>query len=142
MAGTPAFSEAGLSVRRRFWEVQGSRVETQYQTGRREQLMQQLNALALEADDVAVDGVSFAIAQLFLRSLSPEDLPAEVDVDPDGEATFDWGDSGKRFAVSVSSSWTLAFAGLFSGETVKGTETFIGDQVPSSILDGIRRCQG
>lgn len=141
-ARTPAFSRAGMSVRRRLRGVEESRVETQYQGGRREELLRQLASLALETDDGPIDGASFAIAEMFLRSLSAEDLPGDVDVDPDGEATFDWGQPGNRLAVSVSSRWLLAFAGLFSGETVKGTEPFLGDQVPSRILDGIRRCRG
>lgn len=131
-----------MSVGRRLRNVEESRVETQYQGGRREELLLQLDALAFDPEVGPIDGASIAIAEMLLWSLSPEDLPGEVDVDPDGEATFDWGQPGKRFAVSVSSRWQLAYAGLFSGETVKGTVQFLGEQVPSNIIDGIRRCRG
>lgn len=141
-ARTPAFSPAGVSVRQRLWDVVTSRVETRYQGGRLEQLLLQLDALASDPENGPVDGASLAIAEMFLWSLVPEDLPDEVDVDPDGEATFDWGQVGNRLAVSVSRDWQLAYAGLFSGQTVKGKEQFLGDAVPSNIIDVIRRCRG
>jgi len=143
LARTPAFSSVGLTVSRLLRAVEDSRIETSYQSGRLQQLLQELtNSTVDEELDGQIDDASFAIAELFLRALSPGDLPHEADVDPDGEATFDWGEPGNRFAVSVSSDWQLAYAGLFMGEIVKGTELFLGDQIPSNVLDGIRRCQG
>lgn len=139
---TPAFGQAGVLVRQRLPPVETHRAETRYQRGNLEALLQQLVALMRDPDQGPIDGASFVIAEAFLRSLTPEDLPDEVGVDPDGEATFDWGQAGSRFAVSVSRHSQLAFAGLFSGEVVKGSELFLGDQIPANILDGIRRCRG
>jgi len=85
-------------------------------------------------DALPVNGNSLLRAYEFLQVL-PLSLPLpDIEVDPDGEVSFDWyNDSGGVFSVSIGETGRLAFAGLFGRSEVHGVEYFY-DEIPTPIL--------
>jgi hypothetical protein len=81
-------------------------------------------------------------AQRFLAAI-PESWPnAEIDVDPDGEVSFEWArDAHWVFTVSVSETGRLSYAGLFGTSRVHGVENLAGT-LPRAIVDGLARLFG
>lgn len=109
-----------------------------------ERLIEELWQLTIDPEeDVAPPGVnvlSAVYATHFLLSLpTAEYLPTDISIDPDGEVSFDWGEGNRRFAVSVSPSGTLAFAGIVDNERLVGRELLSSRFVPKQVLNGIRR---
>jgi hypothetical protein len=72
--------------------------------------------------------------------LLPMDIPLpEVEVDTDGEIRFEWYRSPRQvLSVAVGGDGALAYAGLFGASKTHGTE-YISDELPTTILDSIRR---
>ena len=87
----------------------------------------------------ALDVMSVLAARRFL-TLMPSSFPVPyIAADPDGEVSFEWeGRRGALFSVSFSPDQTVAYAGIFEPARVRGIEYF-GDEIPSPILDGLRR---
>ena len=88
---------------------------------------------------IPIDQDGLRSAYVFLESL-PLGFPApSIGAEPDGAFTLEWHRSKRRtLSVSVASSDELHYAALLGPNRVYGTEAFFGD-VPSSILDLIRR---
>lgn len=86
-----------------------------------------------------LDPASVLAAHRFLAIL-PSSFPAPfIAADPDGEVAFEWeGPSGELFSLSFAPEQTIAYAGIFGPARVKGIEYF-GDDIPSAILEGLRR---
>lgn len=126
-----------------FWQVRKCFTET---TSRIEVLAELEAVLAECAEDnwdgygaMAVDRGSYRHALRFLEHL-PSAIPSpEVGVDPDGELSFEWA-KGPRwlFSVSVGRDGELSYAGLFGKRSPHGTE-HLEDEVPKSILRGVRK---
>jgi hypothetical protein len=72
--------------------------------------------------------------------LLPMDIPLpEIEVDTDGEIRFEWYRSPRQvLSVAVGGDGALAYAGLFGASKTHGTE-YISDELPTTILDSIRR---
>jgi len=87
----------------------------------------------------AISGTSCDNAVRFSRML-PADVPLpEVDVDPDGEVTFEWYVGPRQvFSVTIGSNDELVYAGLFGSNKTHGTE-HLGDELPETVLKNIRR---
>ena len=85
-------------------------------------------------DALAVSEYSLVKAQYLLQTL-PADIPLpDVEVDPDGEVSFDWYDDADGvFSVSIGDTGRLAFAGMFRQSKVHGVEYFY-DEIPRPIL--------
>jgi len=78
-------------------------------------------------------------AEAFLDALPagfPEPLIA---AEPDGEIAFEWYAGPRRvFSVSVGEGYSIAFAGIFGGLKVHGSEYFL-DELPESVIMNVRR---
>lgn len=86
-----------------------------------------------------VNEESLSRAYEFLNVL-PLSLPTpEIEVDPDGEVSFDWcNDENETFSMSISATGIISFAGLFNTGDVHGLVLF-EDEIPQSIVTNIRR---
>jgi len=75
-----------------------------------------------------------------LVRILPTDIPLpEIEVDPDGEVSFDWyNDADDVFSVSIGETGKLAFAGMFGRNEVHGVEHFY-NEMPGAILFYLRR---
>jgi len=82
---------------------------------------------------------SYDLTLKLLASL-PSDLPRpEVAVDPDGEISLDWNAGREKvFAISVGKNGRLSYAGIFGENRIRGVEYF-ENEVPSSVMDNLRR---
>ncbi len=86
-----------------------------------------------------INGESSVLAIRFLKML-PATIPIpEISIDPDGEVSFEWYKEPRRiFSVSVGAHNDLSYAGLFGVNDTHGTEYF-GDEIPTPILENLRR---
>lgn len=86
-----------------------------------------------------LDPWSVAASRRFL-TLMPVTFPApHIAADPDGEVSFEWkSDKGWLFSLSFAPDQSITYAGLFGIARARGVEYF-GDEIPASILDGLRR---
>jgi len=83
---------------------------------------------------IGVSKEGYEVAREFLEQLPNFIANPEVSADPDGEISFEWFKSNDViFAVSISSSLKLSFAGTFHSESVLGIENF-GLEIPQAIL--------
>lgn len=82
---------------------------------------------------------TYRIALTLLRAL-PSALPLpDIYPDRDGDISMEWYAGPRQvFAVAVSGDATLHYAGLFGESVSKGKES-LADELPDSILAGIRR---
>jgi len=81
-------------------------------------------------------------ADEFLRMLPLNVSLPNIDVDPDGEVSFDWyNDSDDVFSISIGETGRLAFAGMFGPSEVHGVEYF-NDEIPKPILLYLKRVSG
>ena len=70
----------------------------------------------------------------------PKDIPCpELTPEPDGEVSFEWFKNNQRiFSVSIGRNGELSYAGLYGIIKAHGTE-FLGDELPKTIIENIRR---
>ena len=109
-----------------------------------------LEEVAEEHDEPNWDGygalpiniASLRKAYEFIQIL-PLSLPLpDIEVDPDGEVSFDWyDDSGGVFSVSLGESGRLTFAGAFGRKEVHGVDHF-DDEIPMPILIYLQQLLG
>lgn len=86
-----------------------------------------------------VNEISLYQAHEFLNILPLEISLPEVEVDPDGEVSFDWyNEADEVFSISIGKTGRLSFAGLFSSGEVHGAEYFI-DEIPQPIVAYLKR---
>lgn len=90
-------------------------------------------------DALPVEQDTLRNTYVFLESL-PFGFPRpSVGAEPDGQLTLEWRNSDRRIlSVSVSPDDELHYAALLGASRVAGTEPFFGE-IPSSILDLIRK---
>lgn len=93
-------------------------------------------------DALPINGDSLRKAYEFIQIL-PLSLPLpEIEVDPDGEVSFDWyNDSGGVFSVSIGETGRLSFAGAFGRREVHGVDYF-DDEIPTPILIYLQQLLG
>lgn len=94
------------------------------------------------SDAAPVELSTFAYASYFLNAL-PTTIPApDVQVDSDGDLSFEW-DCGPRrvFSVSIGRDGTLNYAGLIGHAAFHGLEQ-LRQGIPLAIALGIRRVTG
>lgn len=82
---------------------------------------------------------TYDVACSFLNYL-PSSVPdPDVEIDPDGEVSFDWYIRPRMtFSVSVGPTGRLSYAGLYGRSTTYGTESII-EGLPAAILGNIGR---
>lgn len=148
--GSNAVGPEAMAVERSVASLHVDRLSSRYLG---EALMERLSWLDALLDDAnscvleepegkTLDVRSWLQARWLLWALSPTDLPSDITVDPDGEVAFDWDSGGAgTFALSVSPSGVLAYAGLFDDDELAGRVAFTAGQVPSVILQGIHRAR-
>jgi hypothetical protein len=73
-------------------------------------------------------------------TLLPMNIPIpDISIDTDGEARFEWYRGPRQvFSVAVRNDGQLAYAGLFGANKAYGAE-YLGDELPNTLLDNIRR---
>jgi hypothetical protein len=84
----------------------------------------------------------YPLACRFLNSL-PSNMPSPtVDIDPDGEISFDWCLGRNRmFSISLNGEGRLSYAGIFgAGKKQHGEESF-DDAIPEAVIRCIQRLQ-
>lgn len=81
---------------------------------------------------------SYLQARRVAIALPQEISDPEVEIDPDGEVSFDWWTGVRRcFSLSVSGDGLLTFSGLIGQTPLHGTALF-ADYIPTGILSHIR----
>ena len=90
-------------------------------------------------DALPVSGRTYSRARSFLEQCLAR-VPAPVaTATPSGSIAFEWCLArDRRLMVSIGDEDEIAFAGLFSGNSVHGTELFFGD-VPPSVWNLLNR---
>lgn len=82
------------------------------------------------------------VSQLACRFLNtlPSAIPApEIDIDSDGEISFEWLiGRDRQLVVTLSGDGILSYAGVFGAAAKHGREEF-EDAVPQELLESIRR---
>jgi len=70
----------------------------------------------------------------------PSSIPApEIVAEPTGDIGFEWRrGQGQILVISVGGKYRIAFAGIFAGNKVHGTE-YYSDRLPSAIMQHLRR---
>ena len=150
---SPPATEAGHSeeaedIRRTLGEVTAGFNRTHTLGSAFEKLIRPLDEAFLEASTEDWDGHgarqsdprSYKYARLLIETLPIHRPIPKVGVDPDGEIDFEWYVKPSwAFSVSVSSRGELAYAGLFGRNEVHGIEQFEGGDLPSAILENLRR---
>jgi hypothetical protein len=149
-AAAPAFTDRGQSDESRFVPMQVDKLseraaETVTLRSRIDALIALMDACAsavepnwngLGSDPVSVD--TYKIAERFAQSLPYWAPVPEVTVYPDGAIEFEWYAGPQSvFAVSVSSSDLLNYAGLFGARTAHGTIRFV-DEFPAEFQSRLR----
>lgn len=89
-----------------------------------------------------LNAASLREARRFL-ALLPTGFPTpQIGADPDGEIALEWfGRRGWVISISLSPTREITYAGLFGVSRVRGRE-FFGDEIPETIVEGIRRAIG
>lgn len=90
-----------------------------------------------------IDPVTMFFVRRFIHAL-PDDIPMpELAPEPDGSVSLDWSKSRSRlFSLSIGPSNRLAFAWLDGGDKGYATAQFSGADIPSLVLDQIRKLLG
>lgn len=71
-----------------------------------------------DAEPINKDSVK--MAQMFISNFL-NDLPlAELNIDPDGCISFDWGDEKNMFSISVSPNGMAYYGGIIDGNFLSG----------------------
>ncbi len=82
---------------------------------------------------------SFSEAERFIQALPTLVPKPELNLDPDGEISFEWYiEPRKVFSVSIGKRNEITFAGLFGPNKTYGREYF-GDEIPKTVFDNIDR---
>lgn len=70
----------------------------------------------------------------------PKDIPCpELTPEPDGEVSFEWFISNQKlFSVSIGRNGELSYAGIYGIIKAHGAE-FLGDELPKTIFENIKR---
>lgn len=86
-----------------------------------------------------VEATTRVFACRFALALPTGVAKPEVEVDRDGDISFEWFQSSHSvFSVSVRRDGILHYAGLFGPNKINGTEVLFGG-LPDAIAQGIRR---
>lgn len=103
------------------------------------ELAEAIDDLIVDADQAAVDRLTFEHAKQFLFAL-PDDLSSpDVGVDPDGAISLAWFASRTRiFSVSIDDSDRVAFAWLDGSDKGHGVERFRPPMLPQRIAMMLR----
>jgi len=83
---------------------------------------------------------SSCLKAIRFSKLLPMNVPIpDISIDTDGEARFEWYKGPRQlFSIAVRNDGQLAYAGLFGANQAYGAE-YLGDELPNTILDNIRR---
>lgn len=102
-----------------------------------------LQTLARENQTDVVEDDRFRLAQRFLLAL-PSSVPSpELDLDSDGEITFDWkGKGGRLLTVSLCGDGQVSYAARISAyDKEHGTKRF-ADAIPKVVLELVHQVTG
>ena len=88
----------------------------------------------------AVNSLAACNAVEFLRVLPAGTPLPEVSPEPDGSISLDWIESRNRlFSLSIGSNRRLPYAWLDGSDRGHGVASFDGEQIPSRVLEEIRK---
>jgi hypothetical protein len=90
-----------------------------------------------------IDPVAMFFVRRFVHALPYGISMPELAPEPDGSVSLDWSASRNRvFSLSIGPSNRLAFAWLDGADTGYATAQFDGIDIPSLVLDQIRKLVG
>lgn len=138
---------AGIDFGGEFFEEEWNISSPSLSSMNRPEALQSLKDVIIECSQKDWDGYgaspanpySSSHAKRFLESF-PTSFPfPEVDVDPDGEISFEWFQSSRHvFSISFGSRGELHYAGLFGDCKVRGVE-FLRYEIPKAVFDQLER---
>jgi hypothetical protein len=88
---------------------------------------------------IAITADAYEEAIKIIKLLPSSIHMPEIVAEPSGEVGLEWRRGrGQIFVMSVSGRHKIIYAGLFSGNTIHGSEYF-GETLPSRIIEHLRR---
>jgi hypothetical protein len=132
---------------KRFYDEEISKWRNTETLGRLDEVLQSLDELCKECseegwdgyDALPIDGDVCDEAKRLIRGL-PINLPMpEIIPEPNGEIGLEWSRGNRLvFVASVSGKNEIVYAGLFGMNKTHGIE-YLGDTLPSVIIENLRR---
>jgi hypothetical protein len=150
VAGSALSSEAG-DVYKAAKDVLNSAERSEVLFGDKAEALSDLARLGAEYaqpdwdgdDGVPIDQSALSLAKCFIRAM-PDDIPVpEIAPEPDGKISLDWSRSRSRqFSLTIGHGNRLAFAWVDGADKGHAVAQFDGVDIPSLVLDQIRRLVG